>query len=65
MDQRHLAAESFRECPMCGERMRLNFRQSVDRVPGTAQTTKRTVAEWLCRDCDYFEEVEGEPSDSR
>jgi YgiT-type zinc finger domain-containing protein len=47
-----------RECPMCGERMRPHESQTVEHVPGTAQTTSRTVREWRCPECDYFEEIE-------
>ena len=47
-----------KECPMCGEMMRLVEREIVDRVPGTAQTKATRFREWVCPDCDYFEEVE-------
>ena len=29
-----------------------------DRVPGTGQTTTRQVSEWVCPECDYWEEAE-------
>jgi hypothetical protein len=38
--------------------MRLQFRQLTDRVPGTGQTTTRQVREWVCPECDYWEEFE-------
>ena len=30
------------------------------RIPGNPNATKRTTREWLCPDCDYFEEAEEE-----
>lgn len=43
---------------MCGESMRLVTRQQSDRVPGTGQTATRDLHEWVCPECDYFEESE-------
>jgi hypothetical protein len=47
-----------KECPMCGEAMRLRDRESTDRVPGTTQTRTSKYREWVCPECDYFEEAE-------
>jgi C4-type Zn-finger protein len=47
-----------RECPLCGDRMTLHTRENVSRVPGTAQEVRTVVREWVCRECDYFEEAE-------
>ena len=47
-----------KECPMCGEFMRLVTRESVSRLPGTQQEVKVPVREWVCPDCDYFEDAE-------
>jgi transposase len=47
-----------KECPMCGERMRLKERAQTDRVPGTRETRTRRVSEWVCPECDYFEDAE-------
>jgi hypothetical protein len=47
-----------KECPMCGEMMRLREREAVDRVPGTAETKTTKSREWICPECDYFEEVD-------
>ena len=47
-----------RECPMCGDQMRLVTRESVTRVPGSNQEIRTVTKEWVCRECDYFEEVE-------
>lgn len=44
---------------MCAEFMRLVTRESVSRVPGTAQEVKSVSKEWVCPECDYFEEEEG------
>jgi YgiT-type zinc finger domain-containing protein len=48
-----------KECPMCGEFMRLITRENVSKVPGTSQVVKTEVREWVCPECDYFEEDEG------
>ena len=50
----------IKECPMCGETMRLKEREIVDRVPGTTQTKRTKFREWVCPECDYFEDAEGE-----
>ena len=47
-----------KDCPMCGELMRLRESQITDRVPGTPQTKTVKVVEWVCPECDYFEEAE-------
>jgi C4-type Zn-finger protein len=49
-----------KECPLCAETMRLKPRLLTDRVPGTGQTTTRQVSEWVCPECDYWEEAESE-----
>jgi C4-type Zn-finger protein len=46
------------ECPMCGEFMRLHEIKSPERVPGTSQISTITRREWVCPECDYFEEFE-------
>jgi transposase len=51
---------AIKECPLCGGSMRLRERQDVVRVPGNPGATVRTAKEWLCPDCDYFEEAEEE-----
>ena len=48
------------ECPLCGCTMRLKHAQHVVRVPGNPNDTTRRTAEWVCPDCDYFEEAEGD-----
>lgn len=46
------------ECPMCSEYMRLRDVEQVQRIPGTLQDSRRTVLEWVCPECDYFEEAD-------
>ena len=43
---------------MCGESMRLETRQQTDTLPGSGQTARREVREWVCPECDYWEEAE-------
>jgi len=47
-----------RDCPMCGETMRLNEKEVAEKLPGTPQTAVAKVREWICPECDYFEDVE-------
>jgi hypothetical protein len=47
-----------RECPLCGELMRLHVAEITERVPGTPQSRTSQVREWVCPECDYFEEAE-------
>jgi hypothetical protein len=42
---------------MCGEWMHLQERQTVTPVPGTPNVITRSVLEWVCPECDYFEET--------
>lgn len=49
-----------KDCPMCGELMQLRESQITDRVPGTPQTKTVKVVEWVCPECDYFEDAEDE-----
>jgi len=53
-------AADVKECPMCGEMMRLLERETTDRVPHTTQTKTVRFREWVCPECDYFEEAEGQ-----
>jgi len=45
---------------MCGELMRLEIRERSEAIPGSRQSVKREVREWICPECDYFEEAETE-----
>jgi C4-type Zn-finger protein len=50
-----------KDCPMCGDPMVLREREVTNRLPGTQQATTTKIREWVCRECDYFEDVdEGE-----
>ena len=49
-----------KECPMCGGAMKLRQSQSVVRVPGNPGATTRISPEWVCPECDYFEDAEEE-----
>jgi uncharacterized protein with PIN domain len=49
----------IKECPLCGETMRFTRREQADHIPGMGQTTTRSVREWICPECDYWEEAEG------
>ena len=48
----------MKECPLCGETMRLHVREARDVMPGHGQSVARTIREWICAECDYFEEAE-------
>jgi rubredoxin len=47
-----------KECPLCGSTMRLKTVEQIVQVPGNPRPTTRTSAEWICPECDYFEEAE-------
>ena len=49
-----------KDCPLCGGSMKLREQQSVVKVPGNPRATTRTTREWICPDCDYFEDAEEE-----
>lgn len=40
--------------------MHLKQTETVLRVPGNPKGTTQTTTEWVCPDCDYFEEAEEE-----
>jgi hypothetical protein len=50
------------ECPLCGGTMKIKQNTIVTRVPGNPNATTRITMEWVCPDCDYFEEAEEEGS---
>ena len=52
------AVAELKDCPMCGESMRVSERETRDRLPGEQAATVRRVREWVCPECDYFEEAE-------
>jgi YgiT-type zinc finger domain-containing protein len=47
-----------KECPLCGGTMKLRENKTTVHVPGNPNATTRTTREWVCPDCDYFEEAE-------
>jgi rubredoxin len=49
-----------RDCPLCGGTMRLRRAKTAAHIPGQLKPTAQTVVEWICPDCDYFEEAEEE-----
>jgi len=40
--------------------MRWRERQHIIQLPGNPSATTLTIREWICPDCDYFEEIEDE-----
>jgi transposase len=49
-----------KECPLCGEKMRRKDMELVDYIPGTSEPKRRRVSEWVCPECENFEEIEDE-----
>jgi hypothetical protein len=47
----------MKECPMCGGWMRLDAHERREHIPGMPQPKPSPVREWVCPECDYFEEV--------
>ena len=54
-----------RECPLCGGTMHLEDKEAIVHVPGNPTPTKTPFREWVCPDCDYFEEAEPEGPEER
>ena len=54
------ASTPTRECPLCGGTMQLKTTETIVRVPGFSTGTTKSSTEWVCPDCDYFEDVEEE-----
>lgn len=52
--------EETRECPLCGGTMRVKVMETVTRIPGNPTGMAKTSREWLCPDCDYFEDYDGD-----
>jgi hypothetical protein len=42
---------------MCGESMRRQQRLVVVHIPGTSEVKQHVLEEWVCRECDFFEET--------
>ena len=72
MSRRHAGASVYlqrtrimpasKECPLCGGTMKVTQNTTVTQVPGNPSATTRITMEWVCPDCDYFEEAEEESS---
>jgi YgiT-type zinc finger domain-containing protein len=43
---------------MCGESMRFKTREEVVRLPGGHVTRPHVTHEWVCPECDYFEDAD-------
>jgi len=50
----------LKDCPMCGETMRRETKARTESLPGGGVLRTRMVREWICPECDYFEEAEEE-----
>jgi acetone carboxylase gamma subunit len=48
----------MKECPLCGETMHLSVREVPDPAAASGQPGIRQTREWICPECDYFEEAE-------
>ena len=40
--------------------MRMRVTEQTLRVPGNPKDTVRQIREWVCPDCDYFEDADEE-----
>ena len=49
-----------RECPLCGGTMQKKVQTTVTPIPGQREASTKENVEWVCPDCDYFEEADGE-----
>jgi YgiT-type zinc finger domain-containing protein len=49
-----------KDCPLCGGTMRLRQTETTVQIPGNPRATIRRLTEWICPNCDYFEEAEEE-----
>jgi len=48
---------AVKECPLCGGTMKLKESTVTSYTPGNPKPTARKVREWVCPDCDNFEEA--------
>lgn len=47
-----------KECPLCATTMRLHTREQTTRVPGSREARVKVVREWICPECDHFEDAD-------
>jgi hypothetical protein len=43
---------------MCGGTMHLKQSTSTTHVPGYTEKATKTTVEWVCSECDYFEDAD-------
>lgn len=46
------------ECPLCGGAMQLKQMTRTDRFAEFSSAPPRTIREWVCSRCDYFEDAD-------
>ena len=51
---------AMKECPLCGSNMQLRQAEQTVNVPGNPKPTVSVTTEWVCPDCDYFEEADSD-----
>ena len=52
--------DDTRECPLCGGTMHFKASESVRQVPGNPAPSIMRTREFVCPDCDYFEDADEE-----
>ncbi len=45
---------------MCGELMHVKESETVVYVPGNPKPSTQKVREWVCPECEYFEDTDAE-----
>jgi hypothetical protein len=53
-----LTVSGAKECPMCGGMMRLKRSEQSVPMADQPQPSRKISAEWICPECDYFEEAD-------
>jgi transposase len=49
-----------KECPLCGGTMHFKEGQAVTQVPGNPKPLNVATREWVCPECEYFEDADEE-----
>ena len=57
MEANQKGKDEGKECPLCGGTMRLKETLVTTPVPGNPNPSIKMVREWVCPDCDNFEEA--------
>ena len=47
-----------KDCPLCGGTMQLHEVKNVVQIRGNPSATAHQIREWVCPDCEYFEEAD-------